>query len=318
MFDPINVTWPFILPPGNVQMALSGGRTSGMLLHKILEANGGLPDRVITSFQNTGKEMNQTLDFVQTIGDRWGVKITWLEYRPRRELEQFEFEAIKKAFGSSYANMIADWWRPHPSGFTTVGHNSASRAGEPFIALIIAKRFLPNVRARFCTIEMKVRTAKRYLVTQGWKRWTNAVGLRADEPKRINKPKPKDRWTVWHPLASAGIVKEDVGSFWSGQPFDLRLPNVGGKCWLGNCDGCFLKSEANIVRLGVEHPDLALWWEQAETLATILSRAKGMEPGRGAWFSKRYTREEMRIYSGKAALSNVGELCQKDDGDCTE
>lgn len=311
---------PYRLPPGNVQIAFSGGRTSAYLLRQILDAHDGtIPDRAVVTFQNTGREMPETLDFVREVGARWGVNITWLEYRPRRALESWRRDLIARIFGESYASRLVEWWVPDARGFTEVNHNSAARDGEPFVALIFARRFLPNVQARFCTVEMKTLTAKRYLRSIGWDRWTNAVGFRADEPKRLNKPQ-RDRWTVWHPLATACVTKSDVMSFWRDQPFDLRLPMVDGRNWLGNCDGCFLKSEADIVRLGVELPDRALWWEQTEELATELSNAKGMEPGRGAWFSKRYTRAEMRIYTGKRgkqALVTKGELCQKDDGECT-
>ena len=34
---------PFLLPPGNVQIAFSGGRTSGRMLHDIIEANQPWP-----------------------------------------------------------------------------------------------------------------------------------------------------------------------------------------------------------------------------------------------------------------------------------
>ena len=74
---------PYLLPEGNVQIAFSGGRTSAHLLHRIIEANAGIPeDRCVVSFQNTGHEMPETLDFVQECGARWGVNIIWLEYRP--------------------------------------------------------------------------------------------------------------------------------------------------------------------------------------------------------------------------------------------
>lgn len=55
---------PYRLPDGNVQIAFSGGRTSAYMLHKLLDANGGLPDRAVVTFQNTGREMPETLDFV--------------------------------------------------------------------------------------------------------------------------------------------------------------------------------------------------------------------------------------------------------------
>ena len=280
---------PYLLPDGNVQIAFSGGRTSGFMLHQILEANGGLPDRVEVTFQNTGREMPETLDFVAEVGRRWSVMVTWIEYRPSAP------------------------------GFEIVGYQGASRNGEPFEALIRKRRFLPNQQARFCSTELKVRAAKRYLRSLGWDYWTNCVGIRADEPQRLNKPAPRDRWTVWTPLATAGVSKHDVAQFWRRQPFDLRLPNVRGKCWLGNCDGCFLKSEANIAALSREFPERAAWWEAMETLASGMDRANGKEPGSGAWFSKRYARAEMREMverQGDWLFSDDAYLCQAEDGEC--
>ena len=58
---------PYTLPNGNVQISFSGGRTSGYMLHAIMEANGGLPERARVVFANTGRERNETLDFVQEI-----------------------------------------------------------------------------------------------------------------------------------------------------------------------------------------------------------------------------------------------------------
>ena len=48
------------LPDGNVLISFSGGRTSGYMLHRILKANGDLPDRVKVLFANTGREMPDT------------------------------------------------------------------------------------------------------------------------------------------------------------------------------------------------------------------------------------------------------------------
>ena len=58
-------------------VTFSGGRSSGYMLYKILEAHDGvLPDDVHVTFANTGKEMPQTLDFVQACSDNWNVPIT--------------------------------------------------------------------------------------------------------------------------------------------------------------------------------------------------------------------------------------------------
>lgn len=273
---------PYILPDGNVQIAFSGGRTSAYMLHAIMEANGGIPDRARVTFQNTGREMPETLDFVAEVGRRWNAPIVWLEYRPEAPF------------------------------FEIISHNSAARDGEPFEALIRRRKYLPNQQARFCTIELKVRTAKRYLRSLGWEHWTNGVGLRADEPHRLNKPAPRDRWTVWTPLADAGVSKHDVAAFWRRQPFDLRLPNVRGNCWLGNCDGCFLKSEANLAALARDYPERHEWWERMEALASTLTTGTGQN------FSVRYTRAEMRDFierQGDMAFAD-GVLCQADGGEC--
>lgn len=286
----------FILPEGNIQISFSGGRTSAYMLHKILEANGGIPEeRVKVMFQNTGREMPQTLDFVQECSQRWGVIVTWTEYRAEK---------------------------PY---FEEVGYQGASREGQPFDALIDKKQYLPNQDTRFCTQELKIRTAKRYLVSIGWKRWTAAVGIRFDERRRIfdkdgNRKVVKDRWVNWHPLFDAGVSKEMVGDFWKAQDFDLDLPNIRGNCWLGNCDGCFLKSERSQAVLARDFPERHAWWEAAEARIGDLETSKG-RPADNSQFSSRFAKRELREFMEKQGDWIFDEaagdlLCQKDDGEC--
>lgn len=268
---------PYTLPDGNVAIAFSGGRTSAYMLHQILEANGDLPDRVVVSFQNTGREMPETLDFVQECGERWGVKIVWLEYRPTKPL------------------------------FEQVNHNSASRNGEPFDALISRKKALPNIAQKFCTQELKVLTARRYLFRRlGWRSWVNARGIRADEAHRATDS-VDNRIVNWHPLVRAGVASAHVAAFWAMQPFGLRLPNVGRNNPFGNCDGCFLKSEESKALLAREYPDRFAWWEAHERAlgATFrdrqpLRRTRQMVERQGDWI-----------------FDVEGALCQAEDGECT-
>jgi hypothetical protein len=263
----------FIIPDGNVMISFSGGRTSGFMLNKIIEANNGLPDRCKVLFANTGREMPETLDFVQECSERWGVHITWLEY--------------VRADGKV--------------SFDVVSHNSASRDGKPLADLIRVKRYLPNVMTRFCTQEAKVKTIKRYLVSVGWKHWSNTVGIRADEAHRVKSSTDK-RWTNWFPLADAGVNVEAVMAFWKAQPFDLRVVKGGG-----NCDGCFLKSEATLAAMWREHPDRMKWWSD-------------MEAEIGSTFNKSRSYNDIGSFVSKQGdwiFNDEAFLCQKDDGECT-
>lgn len=275
---------PYTLPEGNVQIAFSGGRTSAFMLHQILEANGNLPDRCKVIFSNTGREMPETLDFVQECASRWNVPITWIEYRVIDGKHSYE----------------------------VVSHNSASRSGEPFEAIIRKRKFLPNQVARFCTVELKIRPATKYLMSLGWERFAKALGIRADEARRV-KPSTEASQVSWFPLFDAGITKRDVVRFWMHQPFDLRLANIKGRTPLGNCDGCFLKSEATLAMLARDYPERHAWWEQMETLAQSLSS------GNGGTFRPNYSRKGMREYverQGDWIFNTEGILCQTDGGEC--
>lgn len=267
---------PYTLPEGNVQIAFSGGRTSAYMLHQILEANGPLPERVVVSFQNTGREMPETLDFVQECATRWNVPVVWLEYRP--EAPRFE----------------------------VVNHNSASRNGEPFAALVVKRKLLPNRVARFCTAELKVHCATRYARSLGWERWWSCVGIRADEPHRLSGQPPKERWKHWRPLVEAGVSRHDVAEFWRRHPFDLRLANINGRTPLGNCDGCFLKSEANRAHLAREHPERFAWWVE-------------MERRVGSTFKPAERYADLADYVARQGtiFGDMAEYCQADDGECT-
>jgi 3'-phosphoadenosine 5'-phosphosulfate sulfotransferase (PAPS reductase)/FAD synthetase len=275
---------PYTLPDGNVQISFSGGRTSAYMLNQIAEANGGVPDRCKVVFANTGREMPQTLDFVQEVSDRWSIPVAWVEY------------------------LDAD------PRFTVVSHNSASRDGEPFAALVKRRKFLPNQQARFCTGDLKIKPSARYLVSLGWQQWTSALGIRADEAQRVKREPQKERWQRWYPLADAGVSKRDVMAFWTRQPFDLRLPNVKGNTALGNCDGCFLKSEATLAMLARDYPERHAWWERMEAETTEATTAAA------ARFRSEYTRKSLREFverQGDWIFNTEGALCQADGGDCT-
>lgn len=218
-------------------ISFSGGRTSAYLLRRVLDANNGLPDCAKVLFCNTGKEDEATLEFVQQCEANWNVPIIWLEYQA-------------------------------PSNVAVVDYETASRNGEPFEAIIQHRKMLPNTRARFCTVELKIRTMRRYLQSLGWEEWDNMIGIRADEQRRAVKMTPDYKGeTPVMPLYLAGVKKSDVLEFWASAPFDLRLPIINGETIGGNCDLCFLKALPKILTLVAQKPERAIWWAKQEEWA---------------------------------------------------
>lgn len=225
MSDPFLITGPALI-------SFSGGRTSAYMLWRILQAHGGtLPDDVLVVFANTGFEREETLRFIHECGTRWGVKVHWLEWKDR---EGRNVAAAER--------------------FDEVGLNSASRDGTPFGALVRRKRYPPNAVTRFCTAELKIDTMKQFMLSRGFTKWTNVVGLRYDEGHRVLKQlarniSGKERWQSVMPLSDAKVTRPTVMRFWLGDNQDPRHPDkplpqgfdLGLRDYEGNCTYCFLK-----------------------------------------------------------------------------
>lgn len=245
MHDPFKINGPTCI-------SFSGGRTSAYMLWRVLQSNGGLPADAMVCFANTGREEEATLRFVRDCADRWGVHITWVEYRNDTQ------------------------------GYALVTYETASRDGEPFEAIIRKRNYLPNPVTRFCTVELKIRSMHKVLRSLGWADgdgWDKFIGIRADEQRRVAKirarPSPETgKETMCIPLADAGVTVRDVQAFWDSQPFNLELPTYNGRTLAGNCDLCFLKPARQVASLIQERPQRAVWWARMEALA-LASKPSG-------------------------------------------
>lgn len=221
---------------------VSGGSTSGMMAALLSAA-------VLMSFQNTGKEHAKTYEFLEALADAIGREIVWLEYRPPAQR------------GAP----------PAAARFAIVTPQTADRSGAPFEMMMDAINayraaigkgpIAPWWRSRICTTYMKTRLARRYVESLGWNGHDELVGLRADEPDRVEKlrvgvPKRIGRHA---PLSVAGFTANDVAAFWSEQPFRLNLPPH-----LGNCTGCFLKDQADQSRALDQSGDVDYWASMQE------------------------------------------------------
>jgi 3'-phosphoadenosine 5'-phosphosulfate sulfotransferase (PAPS reductase)/FAD synthetase len=251
----------------------SGGRSSAYMTERLLRDKKFRENCVVT-FQNTGKEKDQTLDFVHKCELRWkelyGQEVIWLEYNP-----------------------------DVPEKFSIVNYGTAHRTADksklsPFEKLIKRRQWLPNRMARYCTTELKIRVAKKYLLSLGFNYWTCCIGIRADEPLRFTKnSSAKERWNNVNPMVEWGTTKEDVNKFWQSMPFDLELqPHEG------NCDLCFLKGAGKKRTIIRNNPEVADWWIR-------------MEKEHGSTFRKEYS-----VQSLKDGIANAPEFQFSEHFEC--
>lgn len=259
-------TNPYLIK-GPALISFSGGRTSAYMLKQILDAHGGaLPPDIHVVFANTGKEREETLRFVHECQVRWCVPIHWLEWRSR----------LKRT--------------PVAERFDEVGYNSASRAGEPFEALIRSKKSTPNIVHGWCTEHLKVQVCADFMEARGYTSWLNVIGLRADELKRAVKKdrqneEGKSPWVNAMPMVKAKHRKDDVRRFWFGEmnpadavaiqrDFDpvaaVTLPqgfDLGLEEWEGNCTLCFKMGYQLLLHRVRRDPSETLWWSRMEKIA---------------------------------------------------
>lgn len=289
MGDPFKIAGPALI-------SFSGGRTSAYMLHEIVRAHGGtLPADVLITFANTGREMPETLDFVRECSERWNVNIHWLEYR----------------------------WSPGGPSYAEVGHNSASRNGEPFDQLILARSMLPNPVMRFCTVELKIRTMNRFARHGlGWEEFDKIVGLRADEPHRVAKMRARgsrSRETgerdVLMPLADSMKTVREVSAFWEARNWGLRLLSVNGRTPDGNCDLCFLKSAETICSTMRRRPETRPWWIGHEVAA--VHRGTMHKPEMALFRADRPSYAQMADMVDRQGDFGFGDLDKIEDCYCT-
>lgn len=206
---------------------ISGGRTSGYMAY-LLKDN---PNAVFM-FQNTGREKPETYEFLNRMDKEWGLNLVWLEYSCP--------DPSKKA------------------KVNVVSYETANRTGVPFEQLIAKRKAIPNKFKRFCSPELKTKTARRWIRSQGLKKWDYAIGYRADETKR--KVRSDSMQNAVTPLRDAGITAKDVAEFWKKNSFDLMLPIMpNGKTFGGNCEGCFWHSEYQNAVLCKDRPESVKW-----------------------------------------------------------
>ena len=127
----------------------------------------------------------------------------------------------------------------------------------------LAKRnfeHIPNLTKRSCTLELKIKVARRWARKNIGMSYDNLLGFRFDEPHRVHKNKKNwQKVNQIFPLFDRKIVKENVNEFWMSKPYNLEIPSI-----LGNCTLCFMKGKNNIINILRHDPNLANEWIKDE------------------------------------------------------
>lgn len=129
-----------------------------------------------------------------------------------------------------------------------------------FRGLLNKTKQIPNNFKRFCTVELKIKTARRYLRGLKITKYENLVGFRYDEPLRVKRRKQMWKTVIdKFPLYESKIDKDIINDYWSKKPYTLEIPSI-----LGNCTLCFMKGKNAIMNILATYPELADEWIEDE------------------------------------------------------
>lgn len=217
-----------------IHVAVSGGRTSAYLAFLSQRIWSNVDFQYV--FCNTGWEHPETIKFLVRLRDYLGIDLVCLEadYLPSER-------------GTRYRKTSLE---------------GVDMTGRPF-KTYAAKYGLPNRISPSCSGKLKRRVAEAYLrdiyssKVFGSEVFT-AIGIRADEADRASKHAKRDR--LLYPLIDYGVTRSDVNEFWRRQPFDLGIKDDA----LGNCMGCWKKSDRKLARLAITHPQAFLIGRELE------------------------------------------------------
>jgi hypothetical protein len=212
-------------------ISFSGGRTSAYMTWWLLK-NMQHKYEMIVVFANTGREREETLEFVDRCDNEFLFNTVWVE----------AFVHYENKKGTTHV---------------VTNFKDAERDGQPFEDVIF-KYGLPNQNAPHCSRELKKQPIKSYARSIGWEKYQTALGIRSDEPQRLNwVAKRKNKFLYFAELFY--VTKSDVNRFWSKQSFDLEL-----KSYEGNCDLCWKKGLRKLMTIVKDKPELADWWREME------------------------------------------------------
>ncbi|WP_411898536.1 phosphoadenosine phosphosulfate reductase domain-containing protein [Elizabethkingia bruuniana] len=211
-------------------ISFSGGETSAFMLWWLLQNKSDEYDFTII-FANTGRENNETLEFVKKCGEHFGCEIIWVEAVIHPEYRK---GTTHKVVTFETATRNQDW---------------KNRKDTPYEMMVI-KYGLANISSRFSTRELKERPIHSYMKSVGFKKkeYETFIGIRVDEFDRMSSG--KSEYKLRYPLVSwKPFTKQHVNFWWSQMPFRLEL-----KGWEGNCITCYKRNLDKLTQIMIDDP----------------------------------------------------------------
>jgi hypothetical protein len=227
-------------------ISFSGGRTSAYMTWWIMNE---WKDRdnydIKIVFANTGLEEPETLLFVHQCAINWGLDIVWVEARHKDDNGvpfsekgwAVRHQVVDYFTASRCKELIDDTW-----------------AWTPFEEMVSVLG-IPSTNFPFCSPQLKKAAIEDYAASIGWTDYYKAIGIRIDEPRRLN-PKWEEGRFKYLLVDPNPTTKRDVVLWWSKQDFDLEVEPD-----LGNCNGCWKKDMPRLVRIAKKRPEKFMWWQ---------------------------------------------------------
>lgn len=254
-------------------ISVSGGETSMMMAIWIKR---NLPKlKKVFIFDNTSRENEETLKFIDWCDKHYNLGVIWLEAvitvkrvipTPNKTIKEstyvfcpIEWNRIKRKYWKSKVGKKRLKQCPQikfreplniivkDSGLKSkvVNFETACRDGRIFEQQI-AKEGIPNTANPSCTSRLKVRTTLNYVrnvLKLKHKDCLVAVGIRSDEVDRM-KISSEIGTPFYAFISLIQITKPRVNFFWKNEPRRLELEG-----WEGNCQSCFKKALRKLLTI---------------------------------------------------------------------
>jgi len=217
-------------------VSVSGGRTSGYLVHKMEQKRKDEGWDVRYIFMDTGAEHPNTYQFIKNIVKNWKIDLICIRTKVHKQM----------GIGVTYEEIGLEDLKPDLQPWKDM----------------LAKYGTPTINTPFCTSRMKQEPHDKYCDDKfGRGNYITWLGIRADEPNRLkhfvaiedmfNKQKEMVR-PIRYLAELCQKGKEGINEWWRSQPFDLDLePHQG------NCVFCVKKTEVKLWAAAAEEPEMA-------------------------------------------------------------